>query len=99
MESPASFKNAVEITPTAFSRPAGRSALAIEAEALFSRITGGQSSSDILRVARAPRRARDRGGGVFRQDRRGPAQLRYLAGGPGGAGGRAVERQYLGAAV
>src|SRR5438128_11848036 len=53
MESPASFRKAVEMTPTAFCRPAGRSALAIEAEALFKRMTGCQSSSDALRMARA----------------------------------------------
>ena len=52
MELPASFRNAVEMTPTAFCKPAGRSALAIDADALFSRITGCQSSSDALRMAR-----------------------------------------------
>ena len=51
--SPASFRNEVEITPTAFCSPAGRSAFAIEAAALTSTNTGCQSSSAALRMARA----------------------------------------------
>src|ERR1700743_299689 len=49
----ASLRKAVEITPIEFSRPAGRSALAIEAEALSSRNTGGQSISANRRSASA----------------------------------------------
>ena len=51
--SPVSFRNEVEITPMAFSSPAGRSALAIDAAALTSSSTGCQSSSAAWRMARA----------------------------------------------
>src|ERR1700709_620022 len=47
----ASLRNDVEITPSAFCRPAGRSALAIDAEALSSSQTGLQLSSDARRNA------------------------------------------------
>src|SRR6267154_1123214 len=47
----ASLRNEVEMTPSAFCRPAGRSALAIDAEALSRSQTGLQLSSDARRRA------------------------------------------------
>ena len=68
--SPASFRNDVEITPTEFCSPAGRSAFAIEAAALTS--SNLRMPAQLRRPADGPRRNRRRaieherlGAGVF----------------------------------